>query len=163
LPILNRAEFNKDLIALSALAEEDGPLALLMLDIDHFKSFNDTYGHIVGDKVLIAVAETVRDICRHKGDVYRFGGEEFSVLLPNHTIDEALPVAQRIRIQISEIQLEGVRRITASLGLAAFPESCRSPEQLVEMADKALYQAKSSGRNRIELLRLQTEILVREL
>jgi diguanylate cyclase (GGDEF)-like protein len=156
LPILNRAEFNKDLAALSASATEDDPLALLMLDIDHFKSFNDTYGHTVGDRVLIVVAEKVRDACRHKGNAYRYGGEEFSVLLTNHTIEEALPVAERIRFQIAAIRLEGFRNITASLGVAAYPGSCRTPEQLVETADKALYRAKEAGRNQVKLMRLQT-------
>ncbi|MCU1253902.1 MAG: diguanylate cyclase with sensor [Candidatus Angelobacter sp.] len=157
LPIFSRAEFNQDLIALGNQATDEHPLALLMLHIDHFKSFNDTYGHPGGDRVLIVVAENVKNVCRDKGNSYRYGGEEFSVLLANHTIDEALPVAERIRFQIAAVRLEGFRNITASLGVAAYPGSCRSPEQLVETADKALYHAKEAGRNQVKLLRLQTE------
>lgn len=127
-------------------------LALLILDIDHFKSFNDTYGHTMGDIVLKRVASTLKDALR-KGDVLgRFGGEEFVVLLPQVTPKGALESAERIRAAVAEASLHpgGPRRnVTVSIGLAMCPDHAERSETLIQAADRALYLAKERGRNRV--------------
>ncbi len=143
-----------------ALREELGravrygrPLAVLMLDLDAFKQFNDTYGHPHGDKLLQAVAEILRTSVRSLDPVGRYGGEEFIVILPETSREDAHALAERIRAAVESEPFDAganrtVRR-TISIGVAAYPEDGSRPEELVERADEALYRAKRAGRNRV--------------
>ena len=127
------------------------PLSAIMFDLDHFKQINDTYGHDRGDDVLAAVGAVLAETVRASDFVGRNGGEEFIVLLPNTDTDAALVVAEKIRAAISDISVTGVdRTITASLGVATIPYHAGDGDQLVRAADRALYLAKTNGRNRVE-------------
>ncbi len=126
-------------------------LSLLLCDIDHFKSVNDTYGHPVGDVVLKAVARTLAKEARTTDVVARYGGEEFAVIMPETDAEGALVIAERIRERVGKLAIEteqGPIRVTMSLGVATFPEDGDRKAALVERADGCLYQAKRSGRNR---------------
>ena len=129
---------------------EQRPLAVIALDIDHFKRVNDRYGHLVGDKVLIAVGEDLRRECRAPDVVGRLGGEEFVVLLGNTTLEAAASVAERIRVRLGELAVAVTAltcvRITGSLGVAAFAAG-DSYDDLLARADSALYRAKANGRD----------------
>jgi diguanylate cyclase (GGDEF)-like protein len=134
------------------------PMALLMLDIDHFKSVNDTYGHTAGDQVLQFVARLLRESCRVYDIAGRYGGEEFCVLLPETALGSTPIVAERIRqrLEVSELSVGGSSvGVTASIGIAGLDagagESMLSPAALIERADRALYSAKHRGRNRVEM------------
>jgi RNA-directed DNA polymerase len=150
LPMLRKKVFVKDLTTLGRKATETAPVSLLMIDLDHFKHVNDQYGHVIGDEVLIDVANIVVGRCLGKGNRYRYGGEEIAVLLPNFTIVEAEVLAQLIRSSI-ETTPAGSKRlsVTASIGLATSPDHAREPKELLEAADRALYEAKNNGRNRL--------------
>jgi diguanylate cyclase (GGDEF)-like protein len=120
-----------------------------MLDIDHFKRFNDTYGHAVGDQVLVKVADCFRKSCRDSDFAARFGGEEFVLLLEEADSHNALKFAERLREAITELSLSGIEQtITASLGIACLRPETQSLDELIIRADRALYEAKHSGRNR---------------
>jgi diguanylate cyclase (GGDEF)-like protein len=124
------------------------PLALLMIDADHFKSYNDTFGHQAGDEVLIGIAICISDSVRRAGDcVARYGGEEFAVLLPGLTVTDALGVAETIRLKVE--QWSGDPRVTTvSIGVASLtPANTMEWSEFVNIADKALYAAKANGRN----------------
>jgi diguanylate cyclase (GGDEF)-like protein len=127
------------------------PLAALLLDLDHFKQINDSYGHGVGDNVLAAFGTTVRSVLRASDFVGRHGGEEFVILLPETGRAEALTVAEKVRSAVATIVLPAVDRpITVSIGVAVFPEDATDAAALLRQADRALYVAKANGRNRIE-------------
>jgi diguanylate cyclase (GGDEF)-like protein len=127
------------------------PLALLLIDLDHFKQINDQRGHPVGDQVLAGVGATLRSVLRNRDFAGRNGGEEFAVLLPDTDVAAALEIAERIRAAISEISLPGTDvSVTASLGVAGFPEHASTLDRLERLADTALYLAKRQGRNRVE-------------
>jgi diguanylate cyclase (GGDEF)-like protein len=127
------------------------PLTALLLDLDHFKQINDTYGHASGDDVLAAFASTVQATLRASDFVGRYGGEEFVVLLPDTGPVEAEIVAEKIRVAVEQITLAGVGRpITVSIGLATLPDHATDSATLLQTADRALYTAKSNGRNRVE-------------
>ena len=149
----NRAYFDEALRTEHKRAQRlQQPLALLLFDIDHFKSINDTWGHPAGDACLRYLADFLRQKVQRAGDVLaRYGGEEFVVLLINSTLGDALDVAEELRADIAtlEIPIEGRSlRITASFGVAsAIPASLTSTATLVADADKALYEAKHHGRN----------------
>lgn len=127
---------------------------LLILDIDHFKLVNDKYGHKAGDDVLIQFASLLSNMARTSDTVYRYGGEEFVVLLPNTHADGGLTLAERFREAIEkqdfDIGADGPIHISASIGVAFFPEHGATMGQLFLAADKALYKAKGGGRNRVE-------------
>lgn len=130
------------------------PLSLLMLDIDNFKVFNDHNGHPSGDITLKEVAWILRKKTRRCDFVCRYGGEEFAVIVPETEKAEAGYLAQRLRMTVEETEFEGAEvmphgRLTISIGLATFPTDARTKEELVEKADRALYRAKSSGRNQL--------------
>lgn len=154
----NRRHFN-DLLRQewSRGLRENAPLALLMADIDHFKSFNDTYGHPLGDLCLHQVAEAMRSALRRPGDVLaRYGGEEFAVLLPNTPAGGAMAVAEAVVAQVAELAMphtgapDGV--VTISVGVAAVvPTAAAGPGGLLQAADRALYDAKRNGRNQVRL------------
>lgn len=130
------------------------PFSFIMVDIDRFKDFNDLHGHQAGDRVLKEVARLLDSGRREVDRVYRYGGEEFSILLPETAGQEAVHVAEKLRslIEALEIEVEGhtePSRITISLGVASFPDDSDGLDTLVEAADGALYGAKEGGRNRV--------------
>jgi len=128
------------------------PLSLVLLDLDHFKDINDRFGHPVGDQALANVGAALRSALRDSDFAGRHGGEEFAVLLPNTDIGGAVLTAEKIRAAIADITLPGVDlTITASAGIAAYPDHATSTERLERLADSALYLAKRSGRNRVEV------------
>jgi diguanylate cyclase (GGDEF)-like protein len=128
------------------------PLALLLLDLDHFKQVNDQRGHPVGDQVLANVGATLRSVLRTRDFAGRNGGEEFAVLLPDTGIADALEIAERVRVAVAEISVPGTDvSVTASIGVAVFPDHASTPDRLERLADAALYLAKRQGRNRVEL------------
>ncbi|MFN3386440.1 MAG: GGDEF domain-containing protein [Candidatus Thermochlorobacter sp.] len=129
------------------------PFSIIMVDVDKFKHYNDTNGHLLGDEVLKKVARLIRQECRETDIPARFGGEEFAVLLPRTDKDEAKAVAERIRKAIEdEVFINQEKQpggnLTASLGIATFPHDATSEEELISVADIALYEAKARGRNR---------------
>lgn len=129
-------------------------VGLLMIDIDHFKHFNDTYGHLLGDECLKAIGALIKDNIRRPGDLAaRYGGEEFVVVLPGTDITGAFVVAEQIRQAVVEVAIHGENRspirVTVSIGVSALrPRQDDTPETLIQAADQALYAAKSAGRNR---------------
>jgi diguanylate cyclase (GGDEF)-like protein len=125
------------------------PLSLAVADIDHFKTFNDTYGHTVGDAVLRETAAIFRNSVRTTDSVYRYGGEEITFLFPETGPDDAFRIAEKLRVAVENHRFAGGRQlqVTVSLGVAAADRSQRSPSELVEAADRALYRAKAEGRN----------------
>jgi diguanylate cyclase (GGDEF)-like protein len=125
------------------------PLALLMIDADHFKSYNDTFGHQAGDQMLVGIAICISDSVRRAGDcTARYGGEEFAVLLPGLSPVEALAVAETIRLKVQGWS-DGPTVTTVSIGVASLtPAATMEWSVLVKAADKALYAAKANGRNR---------------
>jgi diguanylate cyclase (GGDEF)-like protein len=136
-----------------ALAERLGtPLAILMLDIDHFKALNDAHGHHAGDLALITFAKTVLGSVRRADLAARYGGEEFVVLMPNTSGREAFHVAEKIRLAVAATDVElperAAVRVTVSVGVAAYPEDTGTASELFALADGALYEAKRTGRDR---------------
>ncbi len=128
------------------------PLSLQMLDIDHFKAINDRYGHIAGDRVLMAVADVLRANLRHSDIAARLGGEEFAILLPETSIDDASVHAERIRQSVAALSIaHGSDRLTltVSIGIAGMGANDESIEPILMRADKSLYRAKEEGRNRV--------------
>jgi diguanylate cyclase (GGDEF)-like protein len=133
-------------------ATERSPLALLMLDLDHFKQVNDQRGHAVGDQVLANVGAVMRGAMRSRDFAGRNGGEEFVILLPDTETPVALRIAERVRAAIAEMSLSGTDvTVTVSVGVAGYPEHASTPDRLARLADAALYLAKRQGRNRVEL------------
>lgn len=151
------------------MAQLSGRYAIAMCDIDHFKQFNDTYGHDVGDQVLKMVAKRLSRV-RGAGRTYRYGGEEFTVLFPGYTVEEALPLLEELRelIANSSFRLRGKDRpkdkpdekpeaeekksvtVTISIGVAEYAKDRSTPELVIDAADAALYRAKEAGRNCIK-------------
>jgi len=123
-------------------------MALLMLDVDHFKAINDTYGHLTGDRVLVSFVTRVRDQLRRLDQLGRFGGEEFLVLLPETSPESALLVAERIRTAVARTA-DGLPALTVSIGVTGNRTDETDIDELLARADRALYMAKSGGRNRI--------------
>ena len=124
------------------------PFALLVMDVDNFKKFNDAYGHLAGDRVLATVADVIRETTREIDTPARYGGEEFVVVLPETQMEAAVEVAERIRLVMASRIFDG-RRVTISIGVAEFPAHGGDPEALIAAADAALYRAKEEGRNRV--------------
>ncbi|MBI4160984.1 MAG: diguanylate cyclase [Acidobacteria bacterium] len=132
------------------------PVSLVMIDLDHFKVYNDQNGHEAGNRVLVATAALLSESLRTPDVPARYGGEEFALILPDTTKTDAEKVAERVRGRIEAHPYVGRERqpdgkITASLGLATFPADASEPEDLVRRADSALYFAKSNGRNQVHL------------
>jgi diguanylate cyclase (GGDEF)-like protein len=149
----NRRKFDTEIdLEWRRAARHATPIALLMIDADHFKSYNDTYGHQAGDQVLVGIAICISDSIRRAGDCSaRYGGEEFAVLLPGLSIMEALGVAETIRLKVQH-WCEGPTITTVSIGVASMaPVAGVDWCDLVQAADKALYAAKANGRNQTVL------------
>lgn len=131
------------------------PISLLLLDIDHFKHYNDTFGHLEGDKVLVRISQIIRSCLRKLDTAYRYGGEEFTVILPETTCEEARNVAERIRNAVKDEKFdpetENDITITISIGVTQY-----SPEEelsaFIQRADKAMYSSKQNGRNKVTAL-----------
>jgi len=121
--------------------------AVLMVDVDHFKAYNDSYGHLAGDEVLVRIAAILRECCREVDCAARYGGEEFLVLLTETGMEGAFEVAERVRARLSRETFAG-GTITLSVGVASYPEFGETPEAVIMSADVALYQAKHLGRDR---------------
>lgn len=137
-------------------SRKDAPFSLILLDVDHFKQFNDTWGHIGGDHCLVTLASVLKDLVKRDSDTLaRYGGEEFAIILPQTNAQGAEITAERVRtaIENTPIEVEGQQTtITISLGVAEFcSENKCNQEQLLRQADQALYQSKKSGRNRVTL------------
>lgn len=131
-----------------------GPLSLLMLDLDHFKNINDRYGHQAGDRVLKSVAAVAEATVRMSDLVCRFGGEEFAIVLPDTDRDDALEVAERVRVAIAQLRLklgDDNVGLTVSIGIAQMHEHHADAAALLGDADSALYHSKRSGRDRIRI------------
>jgi len=134
-----------------------GGFAVLMIDLDHFKRINDTYGHLTGDDVLAAVAVAITGSVRHDDTVGRFGGEEFVVLLPGIGRADVLGIAERVRLAVGELSVvistgAGTIRVSGlsvSIGVARYPDSGSTLDDILRSADAALYRAKDAGRNRV--------------
>jgi diguanylate cyclase (GGDEF)-like protein len=152
--LYNRREIDHLAEAAVKLAERHGrPLALLMADIDHFKQINDRYGHAAGDEVIRNVAERISSCCRESDVIGRYGGEEFILILPEASLEDALTTGDKLRRILSErpIPFESLTiPATMSVGAAAW-QTPMTASSLVAAADRALYQAKALGRNRTEL------------
>jgi diguanylate cyclase len=151
--LANRRSLEAFLRAAQITSMEAGtPLSILMIDVDHFKQFNDSYGHQVGDQVLRLVAKVLQESVRDCDHTARYGGEELIAVLPGATLDVCAEVAERIRRRIGEARLtrrttgEEISSITISIGVAQF-RMAESAEGMIERCDRALYQAKRSGRN----------------
>jgi diguanylate cyclase (GGDEF)-like protein len=129
------------------------PLAVLMLDIDHFKRFNDEFGHDGGDALLSQVGEVLASLVRNEDVACRYGGEEFTLVIQEADAAMALDRAEEIRKAIATLHLErghkGLAQVTASIGIASYPQHGDTPEQLLKRADRALYTAKHAGRNQV--------------
>jgi diguanylate cyclase (GGDEF)-like protein len=131
-------------------AEADGePFTLCMIDVDDFKRINDLYGHPVGDRVLASVGRRLRQ----NGEAFRLGGDEFALLLPGVTADEALSTASSVLARIGSLELAEVGSVTASAGVAGFPHQTFDRDDLIRLADSALYWAKEHGKNRVHVYR----------
>ncbi len=148
----NRIALNENLVREMELSKRlHYDLSVLMIDLDHFKSINDGYGHLTGDEVLKAVVAQIKECIRQTDICFRYGGEEFVVLLNNANIANARLIAERIRMTVADLSIEtdkGPLQVTLSTGLAML-QLDDTPQDLLNRADQALYQAKHSGRNKV--------------
>ncbi len=160
--LLNRRGFDRELKRMAPKdGASEGTLALIMLDIDHFKKVNDTYGHPLGDRVIAAVGQSIRECVAQAGVAARYGGEEFAVLLPSQQIEIAERLAQSIRTRVEQGTIrrrhgeEPIGGVTVSAGVAVWHRE-DDASSLIERADRALYASKRAGRNRVTVDWLQS-------
>ena len=151
-----RAFFDSAATLVEDAAKSDANLCCIMSDIDHFKGFNDLYGHSVGDQVIQIVAKNLTQSIRANDLLCRYGGEEFCMLLPNTSIADAYAVAERARSSIESKASDGirdvkVRKITSSFGVASLSDGAATLQELIDQADQALYASKEGGRNRVTI------------
>jgi diguanylate cyclase (GGDEF)-like protein len=130
------------------------PFSLIMVDLDHFREINEQYGDEVGDRVLLSVVGVFNNNLRKQDIIARYGGDEFTILLPNTEVSTALSIAQNICNEVARLDLlkklsGSIDMVTTSQGIASFPLHAESLNRLREMADEALYRAKNEGRNRV--------------
>jgi diguanylate cyclase (GGDEF)-like protein len=156
--LLNAATWQREAaVELSRAVRTRTPLALALLDLDHFKIINDTFGHLAGDRVLREVADALREHMREYDLIGRFGGEEFTILLPHTTVRQARQIAERLRTRIASLPVtddDGVlgAHLTASIGIATLVDAHRDLNDLIAAADNAVYRAKHDGRNKVHIL-----------
>jgi diguanylate cyclase (GGDEF)-like protein len=134
--------------------QRHAPFAVLFVDLDHFKSINDTHGHAAGDLVLRSVAQGLRAALRREDFLGRIGGEEFCALLPGAHLAEAKSVAERLRVAIAALEISAERGripVTASIGVATDHDALHNMAELQQLADQAMYRAKALGRNRVSV------------
>ena len=159
--VYNRQYFQTRLdMELKAAQKENYPLSLAIYDIDHFKRFNDTFGHLFGDKVLKAIVDAVSSSLRKNDIIARFGGEEFIILFPRTSLNEAYEKVESLRRMISQHMIKDdlvTASVTVSFGVSCFNECALSEGELLRTADDALYDAKAAGRNCIKVARRLTE------
>ena len=138
---------------LNRAARSKKPLGLIMLDIDHFKNFNDTHGHDAGDAVLREVAAMLSNHLRKPDSACRYGGEEFTLILPDADLKAGIQKAEQLREAAKRLEIQYGRQlvgpITLSLGVACFPEHGTSSSELLQAADAALYESKTAGRDKV--------------
>ena len=135
--------------------KQNAPFSLIMADLDFFREVNESYSHEIGDKYIVEVADVFKKAVRENDIVARYGGDEFTILLPNTTLKEGAELAEKIRIGVMELDFlkkySGPKiKVSVSLGIACYPETCTKLKALKEQADQALYKAKKSGRNRVK-------------
>ena len=149
LPLLRQGVFDRDLDALIMDAHKrEEPISLVIIDLDHFKAINDRWGHPRGDDVLLHVSTLISKQVRGKGKAYHYGGDEITLLLPNYSAMEAVALAEEIRKQLEAAEMTEDRlKITASFGIAIAPQHGEAAQDLLKLADSALYEAKDLGRN----------------
>ncbi len=156
--LYNRRHFDQCLaIEVERALRLNQPFTLVSLDLDHLKKINDNFGHSIGDEAIKQIGEVLRKNARSVDIPARFGGEEFSVLLPGIDIEGGKIAAERLRVSIEESQIKEVEKITASIGVATFLRHTESLGELLEMADQAMYRAKRNGRNRVEIASREEE------
>jgi diguanylate cyclase (GGDEF)-like protein len=155
--IHNRRHFDESLESeVRKASRHKGSLVLLMIDLDDFKLYNDNLGHQKGDEALRTIALLFKTTCRIYDIVTRYGGEEFAIIFPGASAENALELAERVRQEVMDTPFEGEHllpggRLTVSIGAACFPGDAHGAEELLRCADQALYEAKNSGKNRIVL------------
>lgn len=155
--VANRRHFDEVFAYEWKRASRQGPLSLVMIDVDYFKQFNDTYGHLAGDDCLLKLATALRDCAQRSSDVVaRYGGEEFALLLPGTDLEGALMIAEQARQAVEQLQIAHDASfvsdvVTISAGIASTERTMTAQEResLIQRADAALYKAKSNGRNRV--------------
>lgn len=133
---------------LTKAASSGLPLSVMMIDVDDFKKFNDTKGHVHGDKALKQISEVLKENCRKIDILCRYGGEEFSLILPANNKKEAAFLGERMRQSVQDTKILNYN-FTISVGIATFPKDCKEKEKLIKKADQALYQAKKQGKNKV--------------
>jgi two-component system cell cycle response regulator len=159
--LFNRRYFN-DRIGkeFARIKRHGGQLGCVMIDIDHFKNVNDTYGHLTGDRILRELAQIITMAIRESDTAARYGGEEFVLLLPETSLEATGKVAEKIRKRVadynfndpSDLETPGPEHLTISLGAAGYPHpKVSTPQEMVSLADHSLYHAKENGRNRVEI------------
>lgn len=156
--VYNHRYFARTLLTELKRAERHGEqVGLCMIDVDHFKKFNDTHGHLRGNEVLIEIAKIMRIAMRETDVVARYGGEEFAVILPKTSKSQAVALADRLREAVEQVRFPGAElqpmgNLTVSIGVAAYPDDCDTADSvadIIELADQALYRSKTAGRNRV--------------
>ncbi len=147
--LYNRSYFYDTLNGFLPKVSASQPLSVIVSDLDHFKRINDNYGHLQGDKVIQFAASVLQNSVRQHDAAARIGGEEFALLLVNTGVKEALAIAERIRLTISEERAELPERMTISMGVFTTQNTDISAEECVRRADEAMYEAKNNGRNRV--------------
>jgi diguanylate cyclase (GGDEF)-like protein len=151
--LYNHGYFQNRLDRETKLADRNNSVvSLILLDLDHLKFINDSFGHRSGDGALCHVASTMRTEVREVDICARYGGEEFVVILPQCDREDAMVVAERLRGAIASTPVQKVGQVTASIGVATYPSGAKNKEELIEMADRAMYLAKAAGRNRVRTL-----------
>lgn len=157
--IHNRLYFNQRIAKELANGDQENyPISVCIFDIDYFKKFNDTYGHIFGDLVLKTIAKLAKDNIREQDVVARFGGEEFVIIMPNTTIDQSYQMIEDLRKRISDYQVKDgaiSASVTASFGIACYPEHGTNEAQILRNADEAMYISKECGRNQTQIFEIK--------
>ncbi|KUO74599.1 MAG: diguanylate cyclase [Desulfosporosinus sp. BRH_c37] len=141
--LLNRRAFDQD----TENCENSGLYSVIFLDIDNFRDFNNHFGHDIGDNVLRKVGETIKACVRATDRVYRYGGEEITLILMDCDKKNALKMAEKIRLEISQLDNQAYPQITVSLGVSSYPDDGRYIHEIIVASDKALLKAKQSGKN----------------
>ena len=147
-----RAIFNRFNEEVDRATRYKRPLVVAMIDVDHFKNFNDTEGHVLGDEALKKIAQNFSANLRKSDAIGRYGGEEFMLVLPETKIQSGREIAERLRLSIERMSFQGKKEeafLTVSIGLAVFPDFGKSAEELIQVADHSLFMAKQRGRNQI--------------